>query len=88
MKGFIFNLKDTKMKKLMISALITAATFAFSANSDARGIGEGEFRYYHFQCLDTNNKQLWFEISSTYDASYNARCTSDGGTLKVTKVFW
>ncbi|ALO44115.1 hypothetical protein [Pseudoalteromonas phenolica] len=87
-KGKKLRMKDTKMKKLLLTALIAASTFAFSATTDARGSSIEDFRYYHFQCLDSNSKQLWFEISSTYDRSIGARCASDGGTMRVTKVFW
>ena len=88
MKGITLKIKDSKMKKMITSILMTAAIFTFSTETDARGSGPNDFRYYHYQCLDSNNKQLWFEISSTYNFSLAARCSSDGGTLRVTKVFW
>lgn len=81
-------MKDTIMKKLTLTALLAAIIFSFSTITDARSSSIEDFRYYHFQCLDSNSKQLWFKISSTYDRSIGTRCASDGGTIRVTKVFW
>ena len=76
------------MKKWLISAIIASSIFSFSTELDARGSGSKDFRYYHYHCLDSNNRQIWFEVSPTYDYSLIARCSSDRGRLKITKVFW
>ncbi|MCO7188383.1 MULTISPECIES: hypothetical protein [Pseudoalteromonas] len=76
------------MKKLMTLAAVAACLFTLSTTTHARGSNPGDFRYYHFQCLDSNQVQLWFKISQTYNPTLGATCENDGGRLKVTKVFW
>ncbi|QTL35134.1 hypothetical protein [Pseudoalteromonas viridis] len=76
------------MKKLITLCAIATAMLTLTTTSQARGIDPGNFRYYHFQCLDSNQVQLWFKISQTYIPNLGAMCENDGGRLKVTKVYW
>ncbi|ALU42318.1 MULTISPECIES: hypothetical protein [Pseudoalteromonas] len=76
------------MKKLIALTTLAACLFSLSTTTQARGSNPGDFRYYHFQCLDSNQVQLWFRISQTYNPTFATSCENDGGRLKVTKVFW
>lgn len=72
------------MKKI-IGLTAALCVLGMISHVQARDI-EG-FLYYHYQCVDSSNTQLWYETSPVINPEINQRCRVDGGQVRITKIF-